>query len=87
MLKPRIFTHMNKTGDVACPLCGTNEDAPVILVRIEHTERDGIAEAMQLHADCVLACFGRLGAITEDRDAIWFGAKFERTVALGEEPT
>ena len=47
----RKFKHPNLIN-FSCPICGTNTDAPVVLVPIEGTEKDGIVECNQVHADC-----------------------------------
>lgn len=44
---------MNTTGPEVCPVCKTKEDKPVTLVIIDGTEKDNIAQAMQVHVDCI----------------------------------
>jgi hypothetical protein len=36
-----------------CPFCHTSADAPVVLIPIPGTERDGIAQAKQVHKACL----------------------------------
>lgn len=36
-----------------CPICGTNDKKPVTLVPIYGTEKDGMAQAIQVHVDCL----------------------------------
>lgn len=40
-----------------CLLCGTNDDKPCILVEIDGTAKDGLAQAAPVHADCMLEKF------------------------------
>lgn len=47
----RQFLHPNMNG-FTCPVCGTNADAPVVLVPIEGTEDGNLVEAKQVHSDC-----------------------------------
>jgi len=47
----RAFDHPNMTNFL-CFFCGTSSDHPVVLVPIEGTERDGMVEAKQVHAEC-----------------------------------
>jgi hypothetical protein len=49
----RIFKHFNKTGNQVCPICKTNEDKEVVLVKIIGTEKDNICQAIQVHLDCL----------------------------------
>ena len=49
----RTFPHPNLSNGWACPVCRTSADAPVMLVAISGTEKDGIVEAEQVHAECV----------------------------------
>jgi hypothetical protein len=51
----RIFPKFNK--HTKCPICGTTDDKPAILLQIDGTEDDGLVECMQVHLDCV----GNLG--------------------------
>jgi hypothetical protein len=48
----RTFEHFNASG-APCPICGTNEDKPPVLIPIDGTEDDGIEEAMQVHLECL----------------------------------
>lgn len=47
----RIFDKFNKSGK--CPICGTNEDKPCILIAISGTEHGNIAQAETIHIDCI----------------------------------
>lgn len=47
----KTFEHFNQ-GSV-CPICGTNEDKPPVLVGIHDTEKGNICEALQVHLDCL----------------------------------
>jgi hypothetical protein len=48
----RVFDHPNFTGGFRCRICKTSADQPVVLVPVPGTERDGIMEARQIHAEC-----------------------------------
>ena len=48
----RIFEHFNQSGD-PCPICGTVDDKPPVLVAIHGTGDGRICEAMQIHLDCI----------------------------------
>ena len=48
----RVFKHPNIHG-FKCPVCGTAEDSPVVLIKIYGTEKDGIMEAEQFHVKCL----------------------------------
>jgi hypothetical protein len=48
----RIFDHPNM-ANFTCPVCGTADDTPVVLVAIQRTIRGGIAEARQYHVGCL----------------------------------
>ena len=48
----RIFEHPNMEG-FKCPICGTAEDKPVVLIGIDGTEEDGNIEARQYHLSCI----------------------------------
>ena len=48
----RVFEHPN-LNNFRCPLCGTNNDKPVVLVGIEGTEDGGNMKARQYHLDCI----------------------------------
>jgi len=47
----QIFDHPNPIN-FKCPICGTQADAPVVLIPIPGTEEDGIVECRQVHAEC-----------------------------------
>ena len=48
----QIFDHPNMVN-FTCPICGTADDRPCGLVRIDDTEQNGIMEARQYHIDCI----------------------------------
>lgn len=48
----RTFEHFNQSG-APCPICGTVDDKPPVLVAIHGTENDGVCEALQVHLDCI----------------------------------
>jgi len=48
----KVFERPNLNGFI-CPICGTAEDKPVVLVEIEGTQKGNIAEARQYHIDCI----------------------------------
>lgn len=48
----RVFDHPNMKN-FKCPICKTSADQPVVLVPIPGTERGGIAEAEQVHDECM----------------------------------
>ena len=59
----RIFEHFNKEGrQRACPICGKNEDKPVVLVILGDTIEDGLAEAKQYHVDCINLIYNNVGS-------------------------
>lgn len=47
----RIFPNMNKSS--ICPICGTNEDKPCVLIGIDGTQEGYIIEAKAYHVDCI----------------------------------
>ena len=49
----RIFDHFNGSGTDTCPICGTKDDKPTTLVTIKGTTEGNIAEAVQVHVDCI----------------------------------
>jgi len=49
----RVFEHGNFRALDKCPICGTAEDKPVVLVEKAGTFNDGICEAIQVHLDCL----------------------------------
>jgi hypothetical protein len=48
----KIFDHPNLDGFV-CPICLGSEDAPVVLIPIEGTQKEGIMKAQQYHVGCI----------------------------------
>jgi uncharacterized protein YbaR (Trm112 family) len=50
---PRTFKRFPQDNK-PCPICKTNEDKSCILVEIEGTEHDNIAQAIPVHVDCML---------------------------------
>jgi hypothetical protein len=52
-LKPRTFQHF--PPNVVCPACGTSEDDECILLAIDGTRTDTIAEAQPVHLWCAIA--------------------------------
>lgn len=50
--EPRTFEHFPDTSQ--CPVCGTNDDGPAVLVPIDGTDDDGICEAACVHLDCCI---------------------------------
>ena len=46
-----IFKEFNKSTN--CKICGTNKDGKGVLIPIDGTEKDGNAEAEQVHLDCI----------------------------------
>jgi len=48
----RVFDHPNMEN-FKCPVCGTNDDKPVVLIGIAGTEEDHIMQAEQVHLDCL----------------------------------
>ena len=48
----RVFKNYNKV--TACPVCGTTDDEPAVLIPVPGTEDDGLMEARQLHAHCFI---------------------------------
>ena len=49
----KVFDHPNTYTKFVCPICGTGDDKPVVLIPIDGTEKDGIMEARQYHLDCI----------------------------------
>ena len=47
----KIFEHFNKNA--TCPICGTNEDAPCVLIGIVGTEKGNNQEAKAVHVKCL----------------------------------
>jgi hypothetical protein len=47
----KVFEGFNKSG--TCPICGTNKDGKAVLITIDGTGDGRIAEAMQVHLDCL----------------------------------
>jgi len=48
----RVFPNMS--DGVICPLCGTSEDKPCVLVPILGTEKRGNMEAKPTHLNCII---------------------------------
>lgn len=48
----KIFEHPNLEF-FKCPICGTADDKPVVLVAIDGTQKDRISKARQYHVDCI----------------------------------
>lgn len=57
MRKPNIFLHFPQTTNpvTVCPVCGTNEDAPGVLVPIEGTAEGLHCQALCVHVNCAIA--------------------------------
>jgi hypothetical protein len=49
----RLFDHFNTATKDPCPICKTKDDKKTVLIIIDGTEQDGIAEAKQTHLDCI----------------------------------
>lgn len=49
----RTFEHPNISDNWVCPICGTCEDKPIILIPIVGTEEGNIIQAEQFHVDCI----------------------------------
>jgi hypothetical protein len=49
----RIFEKMNTSGKEVCPICKTQNQKPVILIVKAGTREGNIAEAIQVHVDCL----------------------------------
>ena len=49
----RTFENFNKTGK--CPICGTNEDSPPVLIPVVGSNKDGgmTYRAEQIHLKCI----------------------------------
>jgi len=50
----RTFKNFSKELGHKCPICGTDEDKETILVPIFSTINGSVAEATQVHLDCIL---------------------------------
>ena len=48
----RTFEHFNQSG-APCPICGTNEDKPPVLIPLGGTEEGNFCQALQIHLDCI----------------------------------
>ena len=48
----RVFEHPN-LENFKCPICGTSDDKPVVLVAIDGTEKGRNMEARQYHIECI----------------------------------
>jgi len=49
----KIFEHFNAHGIDLCPICGTNDDKPTILIPILGTEEGYNVQAIQVHEECL----------------------------------
>jgi len=49
----RTFAQPNYSEGQVCPLCKTDSDWEIILVQIEWTQDDWLAEAVQVHTACI----------------------------------
>ena len=59
----KTFKHFNQSGE-PCPICGTVDDKPPVLIPLNDTECDGICEAVQIHLDCInLTAYRKNGEI------------------------
>ncbi len=47
----RVFDNINKSDN--CYVCGTNKDGKVTLIPVMNTQEGNIAEAKQVHLDCL----------------------------------
>jgi len=50
----KIFEHGNWSHNEQCPICGTDDDRRVVLIRILGTEDGQNMQAVQVHLDCLL---------------------------------
>lgn len=50
----RTFEHFNASHNDICPICGTDEDKETLLIPILGTEKGNIAEAIQVHVNCLM---------------------------------
>lgn len=48
----KIFNQFNTTGP-ACPICNTCNEGKAVLIPIDGTQEDNIAEALQVHLECL----------------------------------
>ena len=48
----RVFNEPNMTG-FKCPICGTSDNKPVVLVGIDGTQDGYNIQAVQYHLDCI----------------------------------
>jgi hypothetical protein len=48
----RAFEHFPPQS--TCPVCGTADNLPCVLVVIDYTEKDGIAKAQPFHLKCAV---------------------------------
>jgi hypothetical protein len=49
----RTFEHFDGSRGHVCPICGNNADKETIFVRVLGTEKGNIAEAAQVHTECL----------------------------------
>jgi len=40
--------------DSTCVICGTNDNKECVLVKLDHTYKDGMCEAIPVHVDCII---------------------------------
>ena len=64
----RTFDEFNSHGE-PCPICGTHDNKPPVLIGISGTEDGHIMEAVQVHLECL-----ELKAYRKDGEII-FGMK------------
>ena len=49
----RLFEHFPQGGKIKCPICGTEEDRPCVLLPIDGTWDGYNCEAAPTHAGCI----------------------------------
>jgi len=49
----RMFKGYNQHGKDVCPICKKNTDKPVVLICKMGTQKGNIAEAIQVHLECL----------------------------------
>lgn len=49
----KTFEHPNLDTDWICPICGTREDKPIVLIGIAGTEEGNNIQAEVFHLDCI----------------------------------
>lgn len=55
----RIFKKFNDSHDAKCPVCKTAEMKEAVLVSIYGTQEGNIAEAIQVHLECIELAYDR----------------------------